>query len=204
MGDTGLARGAIAQRLEAELAPGSRAAALKLRAERRVNSDRSFQNFAQTTEQRRTCWRARPAATASAEAEARVTWQRATQAQVSGATFERTLTEQAGTAQWIWQPDVQWKVAAGSRRRGARAGSARPDAHDPHRPRPGAGVERWRAELTVRRGSEGAVCRRWAHAEPRIRGRGADGTARFDYRVHSSTTIGFTPACASGRGGTRR
>jgi len=83
-------------------------------ADRRVNGDRSFQNFAQTTDLRSGSlrWRARPAATASAEAEARVTWQRATQAQVSGGSFERTLVEQAGVAQWIWQPDVQWKVAA--------------------------------------------------------------------------------------------
>jgi hypothetical protein len=72
MGDTALARGAIAQRLDADLAPGSRAAALKLRAERRVNGDRSFQNFAQTTDLRSGSlrWRARPAATASAEAKA--------------------------------------------------------------------------------------------------------------------------------------
>ncbi len=195
-GDTGLARGTIAQRLEAELAPGSRVAALKLRAERRVNADRSFQNFAQTTDQRSGSlrWRARPAATASAEAEGRVIWQRATQAQVSGATFERTLVEQAGTAQWIWQPDVQWKVAAALDASWART----PGQTEPTRtlrigPDLGAGVGRaGRAELTVRRAfvsgppalgllpsADAAGAARW------------DGTVRFDYRVHQSTTIGF-------------
>jgi hypothetical protein len=42
LGDTGLSRGAVTQRIEAELAPGSRAAAFRLRFERRVSGDRSF------------------------------------------------------------------------------------------------------------------------------------------------------------------
>ncbi len=50
--DPGLSRGSIVQRLDAELAPGSRAAAFRARAERRVNADRSFENFAQFTDQR--------------------------------------------------------------------------------------------------------------------------------------------------------
>ena len=196
IGDTGLARGAIAQRLEAELAPGSRVAAVKLRAERRVNSDRSFQNFAQATDQRigSLRWRARPAATASAEAEARVSWQRATQAQASGATFERTLVEQAGAAQWIWQPGVQWKLAAAVDAAWARTpGQTEPTRTIRVGPDLGAGVGRaGRAELTVRRAfvtgppalgllpsADPAGAARW------------DGTVRFDYRVHQSTTIGF-------------
>lgn len=195
-GDTAIARGAIAQRLEAELAPGSRAAALKLRAERRVNADRSFQNFAQTTDLRSGSlrWRARPAATASAEAEGRVTWQRATQAQVSGGSFERTLVEQAGTAQWIWQPDVQWKVAAALEAAWART-PGQTEATRTLRIGPdlGAGVGRaGRAELTVRRAFVSGPPA--LGLLPSVDPAGAprwEGTARFDYRVHSSTTIGF-------------
>src|SRR5262249_29458122 len=80
--DAQIARGVILQRLEAEVAPGSRAAALHARIERRVNADRTFQNFGQTTDQRTGAlrWRARPSAGTSAEVEARVDWQRASQA----------------------------------------------------------------------------------------------------------------------------
>src|SRR5262249_16888392 len=48
LGDLGLALGSLRQRLESELLPESRVAALRLRLERQVSSDRQYQNFAQT------------------------------------------------------------------------------------------------------------------------------------------------------------
>jgi hypothetical protein len=51
LGDAALARASVLQRLESELAPGSRPA-FRLRAERRVGVDRTFENFMQATDQR--------------------------------------------------------------------------------------------------------------------------------------------------------
>ena len=61
--DIGLARGSVLQRFETEIAPGSRAGAVRLRAERRVTADRSFANFAQSQDDRNLSlrWRTRPA-----------------------------------------------------------------------------------------------------------------------------------------------
>src|SRR5206468_5615567 len=69
LGDPGLARGSVLQRLEADLAPGARAAAVRLLAERRVTADRSFDNFAQGVDDRTLDlrWRARPGAAVSSE-----------------------------------------------------------------------------------------------------------------------------------------
>jgi len=194
--DPALARGAVAQRLEAELAPGSRAAALRLRAERRVNADRTFENFAQTTDQRTGSlrWRARPTAGTSAEAEARVQWQRATQALAAGASFARTLVEQGGTGRWVWQPGAQLQLtgvleATWARVPGQDAATRTlrlgPDA--------AVGVGRaGRAELTVRRAfvSGPPAVALLPTADPAGAARW-DGTARFDWRVHETTTFGL-------------
>src|SRR6185369_6856959 len=104
--DTTLSLGTIVQRLEAELAPGSRAAAFRARAEWRVSADRTVSNFSQTTDQRTGAlrWRARPSPGTSAEVEAKIDWQRAEQQIRGGASFGRTLIDQGGTAQFIWQP----------------------------------------------------------------------------------------------------
>jgi hypothetical protein len=111
--DPGLARGTIAQRLEAELAPGSRRAALRMRAERRVNADRSFENFAQTTDQRTGSlrWRARSGAAVVIESEARVQWQRATQAFANGAAFARAVVDQTALSQLVWQPNPRLRAS---------------------------------------------------------------------------------------------
>lgn len=194
--DAGLARGAVLQRLEAELAPGSRVAGIRARAERRVNADRTFENFGQTTDQRTGSlrWRARPGATTSAEAEARIQYQRAVQAFAAGASFARTLVDRGGSAQWVWQPGANLRLAnivevSWSRPQGASEATRTlrlgPDA--------GLSVGRGgRADVTLRRAfvsgpaavgllpsAEAAGAARW------------DATARFDWRLHETTTFGL-------------
>jgi hypothetical protein len=194
--DPALARGSVLQRLEAEVAPGSRAAALRLRLERRVNADRTFENFGQTTDLRNGAlrWRARPTATTSAEVEGRAQWQRAGQALAAGARYERTLTERGAQAQYIWQPiagarlaavvDAAWSGVEG------RAGQTRtlrlgPDAAWPFG-RDG------RAEFSLRRaflgGPEALALLPSAEAAGAARW---DATLRLDQRLHGTTTLGF-------------
>jgi hypothetical protein len=194
--DTGLAGGSILQRLEAELAPGSRVAALRARAERRVSTDRTFENFGQSTDQRTGAlrWRARPGVTTSAEAEARVQWQRATQALAGGANFTRTLVDEGGTAQLVWQPGPAQRLAAvfeatWSRPQGAtlatRTLQIGPDL--------ASSIGRaGRAELTVRRAfvSGPPALALLPSADPAGAARW-NGTARFDWRLHETTTFGL-------------
>ncbi|MFN8587958.1 MAG: hypothetical protein U0704_09165 [Candidatus Eisenbacteria bacterium] len=112
--DPALARGTIAQRLETELAPGSRHAAFRLRAERRVTADRTYENFAQTTDQRTGSirWRTRAGATAVLESEARVQWQRATQAFAAGGAFANAVVDEVAQSQLVWQPGTRVRAAA--------------------------------------------------------------------------------------------
>ncbi len=194
--DPALARGSILQRLEAELAPGSRAAAFRARAERRVSADRSFENFAQTTDQRSGSlrWRLRAGATTSAEAEARITWQRAAQAFAAGASYGRTLVDQGGNARVVWQPgptvrasgvaEASWSRAlgGGETTRTLRLG-----------PEASLGVGRaGRAEFSARRAfiSGPPALGLLPSAEPAGAPRW-DVNGRFDYRVHETTTLGF-------------
>ncbi len=194
--DPVLARGSVLQRLEAELAPGSRIAGLKLRAERRLNADRTFENFAQTTDQRSGSlrWRARPGATTSTEAEARVQWQRAEQSLSGGARYGRTLVDQVASALFVWQPGGQLRIAAAMDATWSRA-LGQGEATRTLRLGPDAAVgvgKAGRAELVVRRAfvsgpaavsllpsTEAAGAARW------------DGTARFDLRLHETTTFGL-------------
>ena len=196
LADRALARGSVVQRLETELAPGSRAAGIKLRAERRVNADRTFENFAQATDQRTGSlrWRTRPTPTTSTEAEARVQWQRADQALANGASFARTLVDQVASAQWVWQPGAQLRLAGAMDATWSRV-PGQPQATRTLRLGPDAAVgvgKTGRAELIVRRAfvsgppalgllpsAEAAGAARW------------DGTARFDLRLHETTTFGL-------------
>ena len=195
--DTTLALGSVVQRLEAELAPGSRAAAFRARAERRVSADRTVSNFSQTTDQRTGAlrWRARPSPGTSAEVEARIDWQRAEQRISGGASFGRTLIDQGGTAQFIWQP------SGGLRLVGAMDASwARPvgqvDYTRTVRVGPDAGVSVGRGgrlELSVRRAfiSGPPALGLLPSADPAGAARW-DGTARFDWRLHETTTFGLS------------
>ena len=112
LGDPGLVRGAILQRLESELAPQSRAAALRLRLERRVTADRSFDNFAQSTDQRELSgrWRARPGARVSIEVELTARRQSADQALSSLAGYHRVLEGREVSAQLILTPDARLRM----------------------------------------------------------------------------------------------
>lgn len=194
--DPNLARGSIVQRLEAELAPGSRAAGFKLRVERRLNADRTFENFAQATDQRTGSfrWRTRPTTTTSTEAEARVQWQRAEQSLAGGARFGRTLVDQVGSAQWVWQPRAQLRLAAAMDATWSRVlGFSEATRTLRLGPDLAVGVGKsGRAELIVRRAivsgppavsllpsAEAAGAARW------------DGTVRYDQRLHETTTFGL-------------
>src|SRR5207245_7674340 len=95
-------------------APGSRFAALRLRAERRLSADRSYQNFSQTVEDRTLSarWRARPGAAVTSEIEARARRQSAAQAIAAGGSYQRVLIENSGTGQLVYTPDARVRAAA--------------------------------------------------------------------------------------------
>jgi hypothetical protein len=194
--DRELARGSILQRIESEFAPGSRSAAFRLRAERRVSVDRSFDNFGQGTDLRSGAlrWRTRPSPTTSAESEARIEWSRVSQSLAGGAEFGRTLVDRAATAQLVWQPGAQWRVAGALEATWSRpAGQLAATRTLRLGPDLGASVGRGgRAEFTLRRAfvngppavgllpsAEAAGAARW------------DGTGRFDWRLHETTTFGL-------------
>lgn len=196
LGDPALARGTIAQRLESDFAPGSRAAAVRLRAERRVTADRTYENFAQTSDLRSGSlrWRARPGATATLEAELRAQWQQASQ--VTPATrYDRTLVDDAASTRLEWQPKAGLRVAGAAELSFSRPQGQR-EATRTIRIGPDLGAPvgaRGRAELTLRRafvsgpaavtllpGVDPAGAPRW------------DGTARFDLRLHETTTMGLS------------
>jgi len=197
LGDTGLARGSVLQRLETELAPGSHSAAIRLRLERRVTADRAFANFAQTTDDRQASarWRARPGPVVSTEVEGHLRRQQAAQQLTGGAAYARTLEDVGMTGNLIYTPDsrvravgaleLSWSRPEGAveRTRTLRVG-------------PDLGVAlgaRGRAELSVRRAflsgpppesllpsADAPGAARW------------DASSRLDYRVRESTTLGIS------------
>ncbi len=195
--DPGLARASVHQRLEADLAPGSRAASLRARLERRVNADRSFQGFAQTTDLRSATlrWRARPDAAWSLESEARSQWQQAVQ-QASGAgRFQRTITEQGALALAAWQPSnalrIAWTTDVGWSRSAGQDQSTRTI-----RLGPDLGVStgaKGRTEVSLRRAflsgpdATGLL--------PSVDPAGAprwEGSIRTDMRLHTTTVVGVS------------
>lgn len=195
--DPSLARGSIAQRLETELAPGSRAAAVRLRAERRVNVDRLFEGFSQTTDLRsgQLRWRARPTSSATLESEARIQWQQASQQAFVGGRFDRTLVEQGANAQFVLQPSTGLRAAAVADLSWSRP-QGQLESTRTFRVGPDLGVNvgsRGRADLTVRRAfvSGAPAVALLPSADPAGSARW-DGTARFDLRLHESTTFGLS------------
>jgi len=195
--DTSLSLGTIVQRLEAELAPGSRAAAFRARAERRVAADRTVSNFSQTTDQRTGAlrWRSRPSPGTSAEVEARIDWQRAEQRISGGASFSRTLVDEGGTAQFIWQPSGTLRLVGAMDATWSRPIS-QPDFTRTIRVGPDAGMSvgrGGRVELSVRRAfiSGPPALGLLPSADPAGAARW-DGTARFDWRLHETTTLGLS------------
>jgi hypothetical protein len=197
LNDAALAFGSVLQRLDAELAPGSAAAAVRLRLERRVSGDRTYADFAQTLDDRSASarWRGKLPGAWSVEAEGQLQRQAAVQVYTGGAGFARALLHHGGTGQLVWSPGAAGRVAAVVElawdrpqdgvdvTRTVRAG---PDAS--------ASVgARGHAELSVRRAfvSGAAPVSLLPTADPAGAPRW-QGTARLDYRVRESVTAGLS------------
>jgi hypothetical protein len=195
--DPTLARASITQRIEAELAPGSHLAALHARAERRVTADRTYGNFAQTNDQRLGSlrWRVRPGAALTVESNAQVNWQSASQ-QIPGAgQYARTIVDEAGSSQLAWQASTSLRIAGTLELDRSRPLSQR-EATQTVRigPDVSAGIgSRGHADFTLRRAFESgaAAVALLPSAEPAGFARW-DGTARFDLRLHETTTFGVS------------
>ena len=114
LGDGAISQGSVAQRIESELAPGARYSNFRLRLEQRTTGDRSFDNFAQTQQQRtgEVRWRVRLSGVWSAELQGHAQKQEAAQTIVAGTAYARTLFEQGGSTQWIFQPGDRLRSAA--------------------------------------------------------------------------------------------
>jgi hypothetical protein len=195
--DAALLRGSLTQRLEGDLAPGSHTAALHLRLERIVSADRTYGNFTQSSDRRSGAlrWRARPTPVLTAEAQAQLQWQRAAQQVTAGANYERTLIEQNGTAQLVWQPGPALRAAGAVELDFSRPeGQSQPTRTVRIGPDLGANVgPRGRAELTLRRAfvSGPLAVGLLPSADPAGFARW-DATARFDLRLHETTTFGVS------------
>ena len=195
--DPALSRASVLQRLEAEVAPESRIAALRLRAERRVTGDRSYENFAQTLDDRTLSarWRTRPGTVVGTELEARARRRVAVQALAGSAGYTRTLVEQTGTGQLVYTPGAKLR-AVGT----LEFTRSRPEGGAEYtrtlRLGPDLGYafgKRGRAELRLRRAfvagpvavnllptADPAGVPRW------------EATGRADYRVHENTTASLS------------
>ncbi len=195
--DPGLQRGTIAQRLEGDLAPGSHVAALHLRAERRVSADRTYANFTQTNDQRTGAlrWRVRPATLVTVESQAQVQWQRASQEVPGLVSYARTLVDESGSSQLAWQARPGVRVA-GTVELDLSRPLNQPEFTRTVRVGPDVGAAvgtRGHADLTLRRAfvSGPAAVGLLPSADPAGFARW-DGTARFDLRLHETTTFGLS------------
>ena len=204
LADPALSRGIVTQRLEAEIAPGSRAGALRLRVERRVRADRSFDNFAQTLDDRSATsrWRTRPMPAWNAEIEARWKRQEAGQAVATGSAFRRVLQESGAIARLDFSPDARRRISASADAAWARpepiSGGAAPEFTRTLRLGPDLGWSlgaHGRLELGARRAFV------WGPPAvgllPSVDPAGAprwEGSGRFDYRLRESATLGVSVA----------
>jgi hypothetical protein len=127
--------------------------------------------------------------------EATIDWQRAEQRNTGGASFGRTLVDQGGTAQLIWQPSGSLRLVGAGEASWARP-VGQPEFTRTVRLGPDAGMsvgKGGRIELSVRRAfisgpppigllpsADPAGAARW------------DGTARFDLRLHETTTFSLS------------
>jgi hypothetical protein len=168
-----------------------------MRAERRVSADRSFENFAQTLDDRNASltWRTRPGSGWSTETEARWRRQEAGQRLVGTGGFVRTLIEQTGMLQVIYSPDARLRANAFFE-----LSAARPEGGTETtrtlRMGPDLGLSvgaRGRVEFQARRAfvSGPPPLGLLPSADPAGPPRW-EGTTRADYRVRESTTLGLT------------
>lgn len=197
LGDRGLALGSLRQRLESDVAPESRAAAFHLRLERQVSSDRQVENFAQTLDHRTASlrWRTRPTDVTTTELQASVERQAAVQALAGVAGLARTLFTSGLTGQVVVTPGARLRVAAV-----AEAAWTRPEGATELsrslRIGPDVGIAvgtRGHADLSIRRGFESGAPA--VSLLPTSVPAGVpvwDSTARFDYHVRESSTVGVT------------
>jgi hypothetical protein len=199
LGDPDLASGSVLQRFESEIAPQSRAAAFRLRLERHVNADRTYDDFAQTTDDRELNlrWRVRPAHTVSAEIEALEKRQVAEQLTTGAPNYHQTLEQRGGTAQLILTPDPRLRLVGAAQVDWARP-IGQPEATRTIQIGPDVGVtigRRGRADVSFRRAfvaGPPAVA-----LIPTADPAGAplwQGTSRFDYRLLESFTFGLSAA----------
>jgi hypothetical protein len=194
--DGGLARARVLQRLEGELKPGSRVSSFRLRLEREVSADRSFDNFGQTQDLRSADlrWRARPGSITTTELSGVLRRQAAAQALAGSNSLAREIREMGVVALVVVTPGTRLRAAAT-----AEATWTRP-IDQTERTRvlrlgPDVGValgKRGHLELTARRAfvtgaapttllptSEPAGPARW------------DASSRLDTRVHDTTVVGL-------------
>jgi hypothetical protein len=195
--DPALARASVLQRLEAELVPDSKVAAVLLRAERRVSGDRSYDNFAQTLDDRSVTarWRTRPAPALGTELQLGVRRRVAVQALTGATGYARTLEDQSSVGQLVYTPGTKLRAVAALEFTRSRP-EGQTDFTRTLRLGPDLGYalgSKGRAEVTLRRAflsGPPAV-----NLLPTVDPAGAprwEGTARADYRVHESTTAGLS------------
>jgi hypothetical protein len=193
LNDPGFARASLRQRLEGDLAPGARAAALRLRLERQVSADRAFQNFAQTLDQRNAAlrWRARPSDRVTTEVEG--VWRRdAAQQALSGSGgYGQTLFGSGVNAQVIVTPSAHLRVAIVGEALWSRPLNSSVQSRT-LRVGPEAGFDvgaRGHAELSLRRGfvsgatPQALLPSRDPAGPPRW-----ESSGRFDFRLRESST----------------
>ena len=196
MDDSALSRGTVTQRLEADLAPATRFAAVTLRLERRVTADRSFTNFAQTQDIRQGTlrWRGRPAPAWTTEMEAKLV---RSGIQLGGATdIGRTVREGGLTGRLGFSPGATLRlglVGDGSWARQEGSGDPLSTAWT-FGPELGLTLFRQgRLELTsrktVRRGE--VVSAELPFGDP-LGAVSSETTGRFDYRLREQTTVGVS------------
>ncbi|TMQ55260.1 MAG: hypothetical protein E6K72_06695 [Candidatus Eisenbacteria bacterium] len=199
LGDPALARGSVLQRLETDLAPGARAGALHLLAERRVTADRSYENFAQTSvrEALEARLRARPAPAFSAEISSRLKRDEEAQTFMGASAFRRVLIESGGGAQLVFTPSARVRAA------GIADGAwVRPEGGTEYtrtiRLGPDLGIAvlaRGRLEIGARRTFiRGPAVATYLPGSDPLGTPLWEGTSRFDYRLHESTTFGLSVA----------
>ena len=197
LGDGELSRGSVTQRFEADLAPGARAGAVRLRLERRVSADRSFSNFSQGQDERTGTarLRARPAPGWTSEVEGRLKRQSAEQ-QAGAARAARALRESGVLGQVGYAPHARLRVALVSDLAWTRDEALEGQVARAWKWGPELGVsviERGRLELSARRiASSGPVLGPLLPGADPVGALKWESTARFDYRLGDQTTIGVS------------
>jgi hypothetical protein len=197
LGDSGLVHGSVLQRAQAETPPEFRMGGLRLLLERRVSGDRTYDNYAQTQDDRQAAlrWRSRPGPRVTGEIEAKLARHDASESLIAGSAFARRLTDAGGTGQVTVAPDARLRVAGALEITWERAAD-QTEATRTIRIGPDVGValgRRGRLEQTVRRAflsgppPESLLPSALPAGAPRW-----DSQTRVDYRVRESTTFGLS------------